>query len=236
MSYFNLNQNELSNIIVSVDIKGGLGNQLFQIFSAYAFATKNNYQLQLLKIKNNGNRPIYWDSIFKNINHYLVDNLPSNLIKWYESFPTMYKEINNITFPGIYLDGYLQSSKYFYNDEIKNKIKQLLKPDNESLFFLKNKYKHLFDNINNIVVVHARRTDYIKFSNIHGPLNSTYYKNAVSNILNKISNPIFVLTSDDNDFWNEIKLDVPELFKHEHHIIENETDINTFILFLISSL
>ena len=40
--------------IVSVNIEGGLGNQLFKIASAYAYAKKNNGNLQIVKISDCG--------------------------------------------------------------------------------------------------------------------------------------------------------------------------------------
>ena len=38
----------MSNQVVSVHIKGGLGNQLFQIAAAYAYAKKEGVHLQIL--------------------------------------------------------------------------------------------------------------------------------------------------------------------------------------------
>jgi len=58
--------------IVSVNIMGGLGNQLFQIASAYAYAKKENGILQIIKITENGNRPVYWNTLLKKVESYLV--------------------------------------------------------------------------------------------------------------------------------------------------------------------
>ena len=210
-------------MIVSVNIMGGLGNQLFQIAAAYAYSKKENGILQIFKKIDNGNRPTYWDTICKKINKYLVSQTPI-LEHWYEDYPTMYKEIGTLTIRGKHLMGYMQTSKYFYNfrDEIKELFKQTL-PDE-----LKNKYKVLFDNSERVVVIHARRTDYITSSNVHGPLNGQYYKDALKIILEKIENPIFVLASDDSAFWAEIKNDIEPAFNN--YTIINDTDINTFIL------
>ena len=41
-----------------------------------------------------------------------------------------------------------------------------------------------------------------------------------------IEKPIFLLTSDDNSFWQDIKLDI---YQNEHYILE-ESDIYTFCL------
>jgi hypothetical protein len=218
--------------IVSVNIQGGLGNQLFQVASAYAYARKNNGILQIIHKINNGNRPVYWDTLLNKIKPYLVSAIPSNLEQWREDSPAVYKDIGYLTSSGKYLNGYLQSSKYFYNDEIKNEIKELFTPDKSLVNEVCNKYKYLIENKNRIVVIHARRTDYLTDYNklFHGVQTSTYYKEAINKILQYVDNPIFVLCSDDNSYWNEIKEDICIVFNSEHFIIENESDINTFVL------
>ena len=46
------------NGIVSVNIMGGLGNQLFQLACAYAYAKKNNSSLLILRHKRMGGQCI----------------------------------------------------------------------------------------------------------------------------------------------------------------------------------
>lgn len=206
--------------VVSVNIMGGLGNQLFQIATAYAYAKKENGTLKIVKKRDNGNRPVYWD-VFKNLSPYLVENssdLPQ-LKQWHERGPTEYTDIEPLSYPGIFLNGYLQSSKYFKDD-----IKELFKIDNLEINTKEiDKYQYLLDNSKRVIVIHARRTDYITYKEVHGPLDVDYYKKAIDMMLTKVENSLFVLTSDDNSFWDQIKLN------HEH-VIVNDTDINTFIL------
>lgn len=219
----------MSKPIVSVNIMGGLGNQLFQIASSYAYAKKENAQLQIVHILNNGNRPIYWDTLLKKIQPYLVQSVPSLPI-WSEMFPTMYKEIGPIPKNGLYLRGYLQSSKYFYNDEIKNEIKELFRPEQSCMNDIINKYRFLLDMKDHVIVIHARRTDYTNLPDIHGPLTIDYYKQAIDRMTQKIKNPIFILTSDDNNYWYQIRDQIPIVFSNPYIILENESDIDTFIL------
>jgi hypothetical protein len=124
-------------------------------------------------------------------------------------------DIGPLIYPGKYLNGYLQSSKYFNN--VKNEIKELFK-DEELTNEIKNKYKFLCDNSERVIVIHARRTDYIKCKDYHGPLEGIYYKNALGIILPKVHEPIIVLSSDDNDFWDEIKNDTG--FKQKYNYVE----------------
>jgi hypothetical protein len=103
------------------------------------YAKKNNGNLQIVKISDCGNRPIYWDTILENIKPYLVESVPCDLEKWYELIPTMYDEIDPLTSQGKYLYGYLQSSKYF--EEYKEDIKSLF--INHKLLHFIDKYDYL---------------------------------------------------------------------------------------------
>jgi len=80
------------------------------------------------------------------------------------------------------------------------------------------------------VVMHARRTDYLKAIGIHGPLTGAYYREAVQRIMPCVQNPIFLLCSDDQSFWNEIREDIAPVFAHEHIILEDDNDLRTFTL------
>ena len=214
--------------IVSVNIMGGLGNQLFQIAAAYAYAKKNNGTLQIIHKTENGKRQLYWDNILEQIKPYLVQSLPE-LEQWYESLPTMYSDIGVLSMNGKFLNGYLQTSKYYY--DMKDDIKHLFKPNNTLCKNVQQKYSYLISHISRVVVIHCRRTDYIIHKDFHRPLEGSYYKNAVDYVFEQmnIKNPLFVLCGDDNGYWNEIRNMIPLVFSHDH-IILNESDIYTFVL------
>lgn len=219
-------------VYVSVNIMGGLGNQLFQIATAYAYSRKENYDLLIFNKKENGNRPVYWNNLLHRLLPYLTDSL-DNFKVWDEIAPCLYTEIENILEceDGIYLAGYFQSSKYFYNDEIKEEIKSLFVPKDTLTEFVRTKYQYLISNIDRVVIVHCRRTDYLLYSHIHGPLTGNYYKKALSKMVEYVENPIFLLCGDDNNFWSEIRNDIFDILTdREYFILENETDINTFTL------
>lgn len=216
--------------IVSVNIMGGLGNQLFQIASAYAYSKKEGGDFKILFKLDNGNRPVYWNTFLKNVKPYITFSLPTNLEIWREEDATKYSNIGPLNENGKFLLGYLQSSKYFYNDQIKNEIKNLFKQDENDINLVKNKYRYLIDNIDRVIVVHARRTDYLKAADVHNPLKYDYYIEAITKMLKIVNNPIFVFSSDDNSYWEGLFNLYPQLHNYEKHIIENETDINTLIL------
>ena len=67
----------MTDLDVYVNIMGGLGNQLFQIASAYSYARKNNGNLRIPKIRKDQNigRKVYWNSLLKRLEPYLIDNI-----------------------------------------------------------------------------------------------------------------------------------------------------------------
>lgn len=216
--------------VVSVHIKGGLGNQLFQIAAAYAYAKKEGGILHILHKEHNGDRPVYWDTILQRLKPYLVPSILPHMIHWNESQPTMYQSIPPLTSQGILLDGYRQTSKYFYNDEIQQELRELFTPSSTLMNEVLARYSFLLENKDRVVVVHARRTDYLRnqhMIDIHGPLHSDYYKEAIRRMKEKVKDPIWLLTSDDNRYWMEIE---KELAIHAPVILMNESDIHTFAL------
>jgi len=236
----------MTSPIVSINIMGGLGNQLFQIATAYAYARKMGGTLQIPHILDNGKRPVYWESLLQRVKPYLVQNLSSNLLSWHEHQCTMYEDIGPLPVQGKYLMGYFQTSKYFYNDTYKQEIKDLFTPQEELFAACKERYAYLLENRERVVVMHARRTDYLKAAGVHGPLTGAYYREAVQRMMERVQsspaglvqsspaglvqNPIFLLCSDDQSFWNEIREDIAPVFAHEHIILDDDSDLRTFTL------
>jgi hypothetical protein len=220
--------------IVLVNIMGGLGNQMFQLATAYAYAKKYNGTLRVLrnKLENDG-RPTYWDNVLNKFSTYLVDSIPNNLIKWNETGATEFSIIPPLTEQGIYLGGYLQSYKYFNDPVVKYELKKLFEPTSNNLEYINTKYNFLLENKDRVIVVHARRTDYLRNQNIinfHGPLSVEYYVKAIDIMSKEVVNPYFLLSSDDSTFWNSVIEAIPKLNSTNTYILENENEINTLTL------
>jgi hypothetical protein len=216
--------------IVSVDICGGLGNQLFKIAAAYAYSIKEGGTLQIIHKMANGDRPVYWDSILLRTKPFLVESIPSTLSVWHDPMCCTYTPIPPLTENGIYLNGYYQTSQFFYNDDIKQKIRTLFAPSSSLLNEVHTRYSYLMNHADRVIVVHARRTDYtidqIKIDT-HGPLSAEYYREAIKQMKTKVKDPIWLLTSDDNQYWTEIEI---EKDIDSPIILMNELDINSFVL------
>jgi len=182
--------------MISCKLCGGLGNQLFQIFTTIAYALKytkpffflNNYQLGN---GSNGStiRYTYWETFLTALKPFLknINQIPELMYIYEKTF--VYKEIpeNFDKTHGTLLVGYFQSPKYF--NKCKETICKLLKLELKKMI-IKNKSRINFDEINSISM-HFRFGDYKKYSNIYHLLVYEYYNNALSYILNEIS--IFTL-------------------------------------------
>ena len=113
---------------VSIVMIGGLGNQMFQLATAYAYARKYCGQLNILREKEGyDRRPMYWNSLLERWTQWTVDSLPATL-NWHETAPPKFSNPPRLTESGLRLCTYLQSSKYFFCEEIKNELKLLMKP------------------------------------------------------------------------------------------------------------
>lgn len=212
--------------IVLINIKGRLGNQLFQIAAGYAYAKKENGQLQIF---NNGNSSVYWDNILQPFQPFLIQDTPF-IRRWMQQYSALYQEICPINRPGIWLDGFFQTSKYFYDKETIQEIKHIFKQYNLLSKAAFDKYGFLLQEgtREKVVVVHARRTDYLQYPESFNPLTTSYYREAVIRMNQYKPDSLFVLASDDNQYWNEIQKEVPALF--QNYIVIDASEIDTFVL------
>lgn len=197
--------------MIFCNLKGGLGNMLFQIAATFEFARKNNVDcsfpnlnshLLLLEKETNCNHKLtntdHYRQFFKNLKTEQYSNdIP--IIK----FPFHYE---NIKVPNTcILDGFFQSEKYFANS--KKKILDLF-PNRERI---------------NKVSIHVRRGDYTRKSKFHNLLTFDYYQSA----MNHFPNEKFIIFSDDLE-WCKNKF-VGERFS----FYKGENDLED--LFVMSS-
>ena len=170
--------------MITVDIKGGLGNQLFQIFTLISYCKDYNLKFCLENIDCSpsvcGDRVIYWNSIFKNLQPYLINKCENYNIWNQEShhhtpIPIFYKEVN------IKLNGYFQSYKYFQHN--LQYIIDFLEFSKLKLS-IKNNSKL---NFNECISIHFRLGDYKTLQDSHPILTIDYYIKSLSELI-KITN------------------------------------------------
>jgi hypothetical protein len=220
--YMNAAITRILSPTVTVNIMGGLGNQLFQLAAAYSYA-KEKGTLRILRQTNNGSRPFYWDSICHAFLPYLVETLPSTLTSWHEPLPTMYTAIPSLPDNGIHLHGYFQTSLYHVD---KEEIRSLFAPP-LCVQSVQEAYHTLLEQSHRVIVVHCRQTDYLTHRDIHGPLTMDYYRRAIEKARSWVEDPLFLLCGDDPSFWAPLCAELPST---TYQVLEESSDIRTFLL------
>jgi hypothetical protein len=175
--------------IISCRLCGGLGNQLFQIFTTIECAFRNNKAFAFLntyhlKYKGSTDRHTYWDTFLNSLKPFLINVIP-NLYTFNET-TFKYHELPKMNY-GTLLVGYFQSPKYFNN--YKKSIYELLKIDNVKTIVKNKLTDELNININNVhtISMHFRFGDYKNYPHIYPLLDYEYYSNALKTITNKLT-------------------------------------------------
>jgi hypothetical protein len=169
---------------------GGLGNQLFQIYTTMALSIemKTNFSFPINKLETDKRSDIYWDSFLKDLkkNTSLMDIKKLN-IPVYKEREFKYNKIQISPdiikkSGGILLYGYYQSYKYF-DKEYKN-IAKYIRLD-ESRQTVKDIFYKQYES-KNVISLHFRLGDYKVLQNCHPILDVEYYINSIKFILNKV--------------------------------------------------
>jgi len=176
---------------LSIEIKGGLGNIMFQIATAYASSIENNMILTVDK-KN------YYGA------YYGLDRYSSNILRnvvynnsdvGYQHF--VEKEFRYNKLPvftsNTKLNGYFQSEKYF--KEYRNEILEYFEPTNYIVNNIKLKYGEVLNK--KTCSVHVRRGDYLHLETFHPVLPINYYKES----FNKLGDSLIYLIFSDDIPW-----------------------------------
>lgn len=174
------------NGYVTCNLKGGLGNQLFQICTTLSYAKRTGRTFVLLNRDTIGDRPAYFNTFFSSLQsclappndyHYLFHS--GNGITYeerefeYHPIPDYPSEFN------VLLDGYFQCEKYFCDDwsliantlweNKREKIMNSFKPNEKKTIGL-----------------HFRMGDYVHKQNCHPVMPVEYYINSLKIIVSEL--------------------------------------------------
>lgn len=183
--------------MITCRIMGGLGNQLFQLFTVIAYAIENNIKVVLPYEPYEyliNNRATYWETFLSEFKIFTIAN-PSNKItneELYNFCVYTEKGFNYQVFPyfsniSICLNGYFQSYKYFIKSE--KTLLRMLKLENKQNE-IKQKYIQLFSSSDSdseaqsdIIVIHFRLGDYKEKRKYHPVMNYEYFEKSLSYIM-----------------------------------------------------
>lgn len=180
--------------MITVELVGRTGNNMFQIATAMSIAKKNK---TLAK---------YWgkDSHVKGFKLKGIEKAtkPNNK-KYIEKTFNYDKEIENVE-DGTNIEGYFQSEKYFSNikEEVKRCFSFTSQIVNNVETYCGGKFKDILKG-ENATALHVRRTDYLKHPEIYTELDKNYYMKCLENIQEKGR----ILVFSDDFKWCEKQFD-----------------------------
>lgn len=207
---------------ITINIMGGLGNQLFQIFTLIATSMEYGIEFYLpdykgmLGIDKVSDRPSYWDYFFKEIKHRIKKYPIKTIINETSSFS--YKKIIIDKNSTTKLQGYFQNDKYF--QKYATEIKQIL-----NITEKQNQVKQKYNLNDKLISIHFRIGDYKANTKYHPILTSDYYIKCFSNIINRIGNNYtFVCFFEKNDKDSIVK--TINILKHNFRLEIFEKNIH----------
>ena len=198
--------------MISVLLQGGLGNQLFQLFTAIAYALEQKEKLVISSEKGDELfRPTYWTTLLKKLKDNVGKVDKKKILKEEKFHYTPLPLHQNIT-----LVGYFQSYKYFqrHYETIYKKLNLNIEQET-----IRTKYLTMNDTIS----LHFRIGDYTKLQLHHTILKDDYYIQAIREIIKRTKkqdwNIIYFCEEKDNLPVNQrlykIKKTFPDLEFHK---------------------
>jgi hypothetical protein len=213
--------------MIYLELKGGLGNMMFQIAAAKAFSLSMKTECSFPNLKNHINYLSLETEYNPKVNYcaeYLELPFLKNIRTQQPLFP-----VNTISFPFHYeplilknstikIDGFFQSEKYF--QDFQNEILDFFSPDEKIINHLNLKYEEMM-NIKT-TSIHIRRGDYIKNSQYHFVQPIDYFLKGIEMLENVTDK--FLIFSDDIRWCKE------KFIGDKFFFVENEKDYNELYL------
>lgn len=233
---------------ISCKIMGGLGNQLFQIFTTIAYSLRKQisfifpYMIQL-----DEKRHSYWDSfltdLYKNTTknpEWKLNNNHLVSIPTYRETTFHFQEIPkvNISFQ---LFGYFQSYKYFIEEQ--ESIFKMIHLREQQQIILQ-EFRYLFNDLENVTYIslHFRLGDYLLLPEYHPIISLEYYKKSIDYILSFLSSSrkikvVYFCEENDNVIVSDKMNKLKAIFREENiEFIKVKDEIPDWKQLLIMSI
>lgn len=199
--------------MITIELMGGLGNQLFQIFAAigYSYRYCTPFYFEDKRVSLGWRKVQYWRSFLSSLQPYI--KFENELNPGYRDPHFHFTEIPFLGMNDVKLFGYFQSFKYF--DAYKTKIFELIELENRKSDLIK---KMAIDT-EYTISMHFRIGDYIKIQEHHPILPLNYYVKAINELCNQSGKLdwkiLYVCEEDDivlvNENINALQVIFPDL-------------------------
>ena len=171
--------------MITCNLMGGLGNQIFQIFATISYAIKSRNQFKFLNLKTLGEgsttvRYTFWESFFSNMKPFLISELPQPIhVIREKGFPYNELPVREMVKRNVMIFGYFQSYKYFQeNYAIIYRMLNIDKMKTDLLNNLTLSSPEYLD-LENTVSIHFRIGDYKKIQEFHPLATYDYYERSL---------------------------------------------------------
>lgn len=207
--------------MIYLDLKGGLGNMMFQIATVKSISLLKNTDYSFPNLHSHITYLSNEDNFNPKVN-YCSEYLDLPFLKGVNTTQPS-SGVNFITFPfhfesieipnsNVNIDGFFQSEKYFIDH--KKEILELFSPDEKVLNYINQKYHNLL--IEKTTSIHIRRGDYVKHSTHHFVQDMSYFTQSIDVV--DFETDKYLIFSDDIEWCKEN-------FKGDKFVfIENEKD------------
>lgn len=168
--------------MLTCNLMGGLGNQIFQIFATISYAIKSKNRFQFLNLTTLGAgsttvRYTFWESFFSNMKPFLISELPQPIhVIREKGFPYNELSVREMVNRNVMIYGYFQSYKYFQeNYAMIYRILNIDKMKNDIVNNLNLSSEYL----ENTVSMHFRIGDYKKIQDFHPLATYDFYERSL---------------------------------------------------------
>ena len=200
--------------MITCNLMGGLGNQIFQIFATISYAIKSRNQFKFLNVDTLGAgsttiRNTFWKSFFRRLQPFLIDNIPQPIhVIREKDFTFNELPIDEMVERDCLIFGYFQSYKYFHEHyKILCRIIELEKMKEELIRKLNLNEEYLA----RCVSMHFRIGDYKKIQHFYPLATYEYYKNSLNFIKQKSSEKYNIIYFCENDDIDDVMLTINKL-------------------------
>ena len=195
--------------MITCNLMGGLGNQIFQIFTTLAYAIKSGNIFLFTDATTLGSgtttiRHTYWDTFFARLKHVTASVFPELKVIREKGFEYNEIDLTELKDQNVLLFGYFQSYKYF--EQEFNTICSLIKLKELKLAVLNNnEYTQEF--LQGTISLHFRIGDYKKVQQYHPIMQYEYYQQSLLNIASNTNYACHVLYfCEDNDLLDALTI------------------------------
>ena len=194
--------------MISIQIMGGFGNQMFQIFAALAYGIQRNLKVVFPFQRNMGHRHTYWDTFFKDLIIFTTQNSANQVsdgdierMQIYQEKYFTFSPFPEFGSSDVCLVGYFQSYKYFESQQ--DIIYMLLKLEEKKLDVIQ-RYPELFGDLSSeSVAIHFRLGDYKQKRYYHPVMNYEYFEKSLDHVVAtslKLKRVFYLCESEDNEY------------------------------------